>query len=142
MPPEPRSAQKLAPTPRASWTKRSKKSWLNVLNHRPSSPNSSDPPRSQYPFGRRSWIHAEGVCWECRTKPPSLERPPKLDFGWGITANSPAMPKILVIHGPNLNLLGERETQLYGTDTLAAIDGRLRERGKALKVDVATFQNN
>jgi 3-dehydroquinate dehydratase-2 len=52
------------------------------------------------------------------------------------------MPKILVIHGPNLNLLGERETQLYGTDTLAAIDGRLRERGKALKVDVETFQNN
>jgi 3-dehydroquinate dehydratase-2 len=52
------------------------------------------------------------------------------------------MPKILVIHGPNLNLLGERETQLYGTDTLAAIDGRLRERGKALKVDVESFQNN
>lgn len=52
------------------------------------------------------------------------------------------MPKILVLHGPNLNLLGERETQLYGTDTLAAIDGRLRERGKALKVDVESFQNN
>ena len=52
------------------------------------------------------------------------------------------MPKILVIHGPNLNLLGERETQLYGTDTLAAIDGRLKERGKALKVDVESFQNN
>ena len=52
------------------------------------------------------------------------------------------MPKILVIHGPNLNLLGERETQLYGTDTLATIDGRLRERAKALKVDVESFQNN
>jgi 3-dehydroquinate dehydratase II len=52
------------------------------------------------------------------------------------------MPKILVIHGPNLNLLGERETQLYGTDTLQAIDSRLRERGKALQVEVETFQDN
>ena len=52
------------------------------------------------------------------------------------------MPKILVIHGPNLNLLGQRETQHYGRDTLAAIDTRLAARGKAAGVPVVTFQSN
>ena len=52
------------------------------------------------------------------------------------------MPKILVIHGPNLNLLGQRETQHYGRDTLATIDARLVERGKQAGVAVATFQSN
>ena len=52
------------------------------------------------------------------------------------------MPKILVLHGPNLNLLGQRETQHYGTDTLEAIDRRLVERGKRDGVEVATFQSN
>ena len=52
------------------------------------------------------------------------------------------MPKILVIHGPNLNLLGDRETQHYGRDTLEAINGRLVEQGKRLGLEVATFQNN
>ena len=52
------------------------------------------------------------------------------------------MPKILVLHGPNLNLLGQRETQHYGTDTLEAIDRRLVDRGKRDGVEVATFQSN
>ena len=52
------------------------------------------------------------------------------------------MPKILVIHGPNLNLLGDRETQHYGSDTLEAIDRRLVDQGKRLGLEVATFQNN
>ena|SRR5689334_7411943 len=52
------------------------------------------------------------------------------------------MPKILVIHGPNLNLLGQRETQHYGRDTLAAIDARLAARGKSAGVPVVTFQSN
>jgi len=52
------------------------------------------------------------------------------------------MPKILVLHGPNLNLLGDRETQHYGTDTLEAIDRRLVERGKRDGIEVATFQSN
>ena len=52
------------------------------------------------------------------------------------------MPKILVLHGPNLNLLGQRETQHYGTDTLQSIDGRLVERGKREGVEVSTFQSN
>jgi 3-dehydroquinate dehydratase-2 len=52
------------------------------------------------------------------------------------------MPKILVIHGPNLNLLGDRETALYGKDTLAAIDRRLVEQGGRLGLAVTSFQSN
>jgi len=52
------------------------------------------------------------------------------------------MPKILVLHGPNLNLLGQRETQHYGNDTLQSIDQRLVERGKGEGVEVVTFQSN
>ena len=53
-----------------------------------------------------------------------------------------SMPRILVLHGPNLNLLGQRETQHYGTDTLESIDRRLVERGKRDGVEVTTFQSN
>jgi 3-dehydroquinate dehydratase-2 len=52
------------------------------------------------------------------------------------------MPTILVMHGPNLNLLGSRETEHYGTDTLAAIDQRLKEQGARAGVTVQTFQSN
>ena len=52
------------------------------------------------------------------------------------------MPKILVLHGPNLNLLGQRETHHYGTDSLEAINGRLVERGKRAGAQVETFQSN
>ena len=52
------------------------------------------------------------------------------------------MPKILVIHGPNLNLLGDRETQHYGKDSLVAINRRLVAQGKVLRLQVDTFQSN
>lgn len=52
------------------------------------------------------------------------------------------MPKILVIHGPNLNLLGQRETQHYGLETLDAIDQRLVERGRQGGCEVSAFQSN
>jgi 3-dehydroquinate dehydratase-2 len=52
------------------------------------------------------------------------------------------MPKILVINGPNLNLLGDRETQHYGRETLPQIDQRLVELGKKGGVTVTTFQSN
>ena len=52
------------------------------------------------------------------------------------------MPKILVVHGPNLNLLGQRETQHYGRDTLAAIDARLVDQGRRAGAEVVTFQSN
>jgi 3-dehydroquinate dehydratase-2 len=50
--------------------------------------------------------------------------------------------KILVLHGPNLNLLGEREPELYGRTTLPQIDARLREVAAAHGATLDTFQSN
>ena len=50
--------------------------------------------------------------------------------------------KILVLHGPNLNLLGVREPDIYGRETLADINRRLVAQGKAAGADVACFQSN
>ena len=52
------------------------------------------------------------------------------------------MKKILVINGPNLNLLGSREPGLYGSATLQDIDEDLLRTGRELGVDVSTFQSN
>ena len=50
--------------------------------------------------------------------------------------------KILVIHGPNLNMLGKRETDIYGTLTLKEIDASLSKLGKSLGISVHSFQSN
>jgi 3-dehydroquinate dehydratase-2 len=50
--------------------------------------------------------------------------------------------KILVIHGPNLNLLGSREPEIYGTATLAQIDSMLVRHGREMGVEVDSFQSN
>jgi 3-dehydroquinate dehydratase II len=58
------------------------------------------------------------------------------------------MPKILVIHGPNLNLLGTREPGHYGQVTLAEINENLRNRAAKIageagrKIELETFQSN
>jgi 3-dehydroquinate dehydratase II len=52
------------------------------------------------------------------------------------------MQKILVLHGPNLNLLGTREPEVYGTDTLADIDARLAKLAADKGVSLASFQTN
>lgn len=50
--------------------------------------------------------------------------------------------KILVVHGPNLNLLGTREPEVYGQQTLADIDRQLVALGEELAAEVLTFQSN
>jgi 3-dehydroquinate dehydratase-2 len=52
------------------------------------------------------------------------------------------MKKILVIHGPNLNLLGEREPDIYGKVSIQSIDSRLKEVAKANGADIETYQSN
>jgi len=50
--------------------------------------------------------------------------------------------RVLVIHGPNLNLLGTRDPSIYGRDTLADIDAALRERARAAGATVTSVQSN
>jgi 3-dehydroquinate dehydratase-2 len=49
---------------------------------------------------------------------------------------------ILVMHGPNLNLLGKREPDIYGTITLGEINARLAELARELGAEIAFFQSN
>ena len=52
------------------------------------------------------------------------------------------MAKILVLHGPNLNLLGTREPEIYGRTTLAQIDADLTAIAQASGHEIALFQSN
>lgn len=52
------------------------------------------------------------------------------------------MHRVLVIHGPNLNLLGTRDPSIYGTTTLAEIDAELEARARARGAEVDCFQSN
>jgi 3-dehydroquinate dehydratase-2 len=48
----------------------------------------------------------------------------------------------MVIHGPNLNLLGQREPEIYGSLTLAEIDEQIMVLAAELNIDITTFQSN
>ena len=50
--------------------------------------------------------------------------------------------KILVLNGPNLNLLGRREPHIYGSMTLADVQKKLEQLAKELKVELVFFQSN
>jgi len=52
------------------------------------------------------------------------------------------MPKILVIHGPNLNLLGTREPEIYGKMTLKDINGLLQKEAKLKNANIKAVQTN
>ena len=52
------------------------------------------------------------------------------------------MKNVLVIHGPNLNLLGTREPEIYGNNTLTEIDTAIVKAGKRLGIAVEAFQSN
>jgi len=53
-----------------------------------------------------------------------------------------SMQKILILHGPNLNLLGDREPEIYGTTRLEDIDARLTAKGAERHCKVCSFQSN
>jgi 3-dehydroquinate dehydratase-2 len=50
--------------------------------------------------------------------------------------------KILVIHGPNLNMLGSREAGIYGDTTLADVNSQILDLSQALDMDAEVFQSN
>ena len=52
------------------------------------------------------------------------------------------MARLLLLNGPNLNLLGSREPGFYGADTLAAIDERMQRAGRRAGHDARGFQSN
>lgn len=52
------------------------------------------------------------------------------------------MKKVLVLNGPNLNLLGQREPAQYGSDTLATVEALCKEAGERLGVEVECRQSN
>lgn len=52
------------------------------------------------------------------------------------------MTRVLVLHGPNLNLLGEREPEIYGTLSLADLDDRIRAHGEQIGLQVTASQSN
>lgn len=56
--------------------------------------------------------------------------------------DEPLPPKILVLHGPNLNLLGQREPDIYGRTTLADIHEAMEARARSAGVDLESFQSN
>jgi 3-dehydroquinate dehydratase-2 len=49
---------------------------------------------------------------------------------------------VIVVHGPNLNLLGKRKPEIYGRTTLAEIDAELHKRGERHGAEIRTFQSN
>jgi 3-dehydroquinate dehydratase-2 len=53
-----------------------------------------------------------------------------------------ALPLVYVLNGPNLNLLGMREPEIYGSDTLDDIAGRLEDRARTLGVEIDMRQSN
>ena len=57
-------------------------------------------------------------------------------------AQSTGIANILVIHGPNLNMLGTREPDIYGHQTLEEIDAALRAQADRLGLHIETFQSN
>jgi 3-dehydroquinate dehydratase II len=52
------------------------------------------------------------------------------------------LTSILVLHGPNLNLLGQREPEVYGSASLHNINQMLEREATALQVQITTFQSN
>lgn len=52
------------------------------------------------------------------------------------------MKRVVVVNGPNLNLLGKREPEIYGTQTLADLNDLVQTKGRSLGFEVSLFQSN
>src|SRR3990172_1481608 len=90
------------------------------------------------------WIIASRLgSRKTRASELSLFIPLRMGLKWPHPIRSGGtMRKVLVIHGPNLNLLGEREPGIYGSTTLEEINRDLQEQPKKLGVELRTAQSN
>ena len=59
-----------------------------------------------------------------------------------VKSKKPLLRKILIVHGPNLNLLGKREKNIYGVKSLQSINNELREMAKAHNYETISYQSN
>jgi 3-dehydroquinate dehydratase-2 len=66
----------------------------------------------------------------------------KIDHQPSTINHQPLTMQILILHGPNLNLLGERETTVYGTTTLADINRQIESLAQELGIEVRIVQSN
>ena len=75
--------------------------------------------------------------------PPEMATTRKAGADGAAANGGPGAPvAVLVIHGPNLNLLGQREPEIYGRTRLGDIDRALKQLGRELGLKVETFQSN
>jgi 3-dehydroquinate dehydratase-2 len=75
--------------------------------------------------------------------PPEMATTSKAGVEESAASGAPgALATVLVIHGPNLNLLGQREPEIYGRTRLGDIDRSLKQLGRELGLKVETFQSN
>ena len=59
-----------------------------------------------------------------------------------MTKNKNIDPLVMIINGPNLNMLGQRETAVYGSETLSDINSKLEQEAARLNLSIETFQSN
>ena len=91
--------------------------------------------------GQLRWVlPAESTAWRsartCRSKSS------RLAAGELLARGEPGVTQVLVLQGPNLNLVGTREPEIYGHETLDEIHGRIATRAAELGLGVAFFQSN
>ena len=71
-----------------------------------------------------------------------VKRPSAMHHGAAHRKRAPAMPSVLILNGPNLNMLGQRQPEIYGSDTLSDVEAACRSLGETLGLQVETAQSN
>jgi 3-dehydroquinate dehydratase II len=83
--------------------------------------------------------HLPPICGKLRSM---VKKTPSQTAAGNAERKAHGPKRILVLHGPNLNLLGTREPEIYGREALAEINHRLTVQGKAARAEIICFQSN